>query len=203
MALQNRVTPKGEIIADPAHGLFMGNRGGRFHNPDKTLGARRWTGKGWIICRTAFKRRKRAVMMPNSYTELFFLDEATALAAGHRPCGECRRVALRAFVAAWDVSGRTPLKAIDHTLHGERVTRDREQITHFADADKLPDGAFVEIESAAWLVDGDSVFRWTPSEYAERNVRPDGEITVLTPRSTVKVLQAGYSPNIHPSRLNL
>lgn len=207
MTLQNRVTPFGDIVADPARGLFLGNRCGRFHNPDRTLGVRRWAGKAWLICLTEFKGRRRELMMANGYTELFFLDEATALAAGHRPCGECRRAALKAFVAAWDAaSGQetaTRLKAIDQTLHVERVARSREQITHLADAGTLPDGAFVEIENAAWLVDGDGVFRWTPSGYGEKNARPYGEVTVLTPRSTVKVLQAGYSPVIHPTRPRL
>lgn len=204
MALQNRVTPKGEIIADPARGLFMGNRGGRFHNPDRTLGARRWAGKAWIICQTEFKGRERDVMAPNSYTELFFLDEATALAAGHRPCGECRRSALKAFLVAWiAASGNEKSglpRAVDQRLHLDRVTRKREQVTHRADAETLPDGTFVEIENAAWLIDGDDIRRWTPVGYAEKLARPKAEVTVLTPKLTVSVLQAGYKPLIHPSR---
>ena len=101
MPLQNRVTPEGEIIATPARGLMMGNRGGRLHRPDKTLTARRWTSRAWIACRLEFNNRHRRVMSPNSYTELFFLDEATALAAGHRPCFECRRQDFMAFAQIW------------------------------------------------------------------------------------------------------
>ena len=102
MPLQNRVTPEGEIIATPHRGLMMGNRGGCFHLPDRTLGSRRWATRQWIACVLEFKgRHRQAMMQPNRYTELFFLDEATALAAGHRPCFECRRRDAERFAALW------------------------------------------------------------------------------------------------------
>src|SRR5262245_10377094 len=125
MPLQNRVTPTGEIIADPARGTLMGNRGGPLHRPDQTLGARRWVSKAWICCRLEFKGRRRQVMSPGKYTELFFLDEATALAAGHRPCFECRRAEAEQFARLWaKVHGahdRARAGDMDRVLHAERV----------------------------------------------------------------------------------
>ncbi len=197
------MTPFGDIIVDSAHGMFMGNRGGRIHNPDKTLTNRRWAGSAWIICLTAFKGRKRELMAPNSYTELFFLDEATALAAGHRPCGECRRSDLKEFMTAWDQAWgtpeKTPLVRIDRCLHSERVSRSREQITYLAEVDGLPDGVFVAVDGRPYLVRGDALLLWTTSGYVERRERPNGCATLVTPRSTVGALAAGYAPAIHPS----
>src|SRR5215510_5847359 len=133
MPLQNRVTPEGEIIATRHRGLMMGNRGGAFHLPDKTLAPRRWATRQWIACVLEFKGRHREVMQPNRYTELFFLDEATALAAGHRPCFECRRADAERFADLWakiqngDERARAP--AMDEVLHAERVDRDRKKVT--------------------------------------------------------------------------
>ena len=121
MTLQNRVTPFGDIIATPARGLFMGNRGGRIHDAARRLGRRRWASTQWICCRLHFKDRHRSVWA-ESYTELFFLDEPTALAAGHRPCFECRRADAMAFAAAWARGGARPKAAdMDRVLHRERL----------------------------------------------------------------------------------
>ena len=122
MPLQTRITPFGELIADPARGLFMGNRGGRIHGADRKLTARRWASRQWICCRLDFKGRHRTVW-GDSYTELFFLDEVTALAAGHRPCFECRRADALAFTDAWArTCGHHPRAAeMDATLHAERL----------------------------------------------------------------------------------
>ena len=152
VALQNRVTPAGDIIATPARGEMMGNRGGALHDGARTLGVSRWRTKAWITCRLEFKGRHRQVMTPRRYTELFFLDEATALAAGHRPCGECRRADFNRFVACWlranrpDHSGpRPPIAIVDRQLHQERVRRDRAKVTIAAPLDEVADGAFVRL----------------------------------------------------------
>src|SRR5271167_1181290 len=117
--LQNRVDPFGDFHATVARGTVMGNRGGRLHRDDRTLGTRRWTSKRWIVCRCEFRGRRRDVW-GNGYTELFFLDESTALAAGHRPCFECRRDAAKAFLAAFP-GAPTHADAMDEVLHGERL----------------------------------------------------------------------------------
>src|SRR5438132_14289469 len=148
MPLQNRVDPFGELHAVAARGLFMGNRGGRIHRDDRTLPRRRWTSRAWICCRLAFKGRHRTVW-GHSYTELFFLDEPTALAAGHRPCYECRRADANAFAAAWArakglrTSPRAP--AMDRVLHAERLAG-RAKRRHAMALDELPDGAMVAID---------------------------------------------------------
>src|SRR5688572_12995054 len=148
MPLQNRVTPEGEIVATPHRGLMMGNRGGCFHLPSRTLGARRWATRQWIACVLEFKGRHRPTMMqPNRYTELFFLDEATALAAGHRPCFECRRRDAERFAELWaGVQGRTERErapAMDDALHAERLDTARRKVTFRARRADIPSGAFV------------------------------------------------------------
>ena len=197
MTLQNRVTPGGEIIADPARGTLMGNRG-ILHDARQRLGAARWRHPHWIFCRLAFKGRRRQVMAPRRYTELFFLDAATALAAGHRPCCECRREDFRRFQAAWrrafgqDASAG----AIDRVLHQARVEpRSRRQIRFEAPLDDLPDGAFVllpDAPSPPLLVQGDRLHPWHPGGYGPPRERRSGRVIVLTPAPTVAVLRAGY-----------
>ncbi|ALG90096.1 hypothetical protein JT55_04840 [Rhodovulum sp. NI22] len=202
MPLQNRVQPTGQIIATPARGLFMGNRG-ILHDEQQRLGAARWRHKAWITCALAFKGRRRGLMTPHSYTELFFLDEAVALAAGHRPCAECRRADFNRFGAAWALAqgraARAP--AMDAALHRARVTRDRRQITHMADIAALPDGAFVALPGGKiCLVLGAFLWPYRPEGYASPLPRPaGGNVTVLTPRPAVAVLAAGYRPALHPS----
>lgn len=207
--LQNRVTPEGQIVATPHRGLLLGNRGGAFHRPDQTLGRRRWASRQWIACLLAFKGRHREVMQPNRYTELFFLDEATALAAGHRPCFECRRADAVRFAALWATAhaqaDSPSAPAMDTVLHAERVDRAGTKVTWLAPADSLPDGSFVRIAgtgavSAPHLIDGERLLAWSSAGYNAVRERPRrSQLTVLTPRSVVAVLSAGYRPMLHPS----
>lgn len=207
MTLQNRVTPTGDLVADPARGTLMGNRG-ILHGADRRLGQARWCHPHWIFCRLAFKGRRREVMAPRRYTELFFLDEATALAAGHRPCCECRREDFRRFQAAWrhafaihgDGHGANPddprAGVIDRVLHHARVEpRTRRQIRFQAALDDLPDGAFVLLrdDPMPLLVEGDRLYPWRPAGYGPPRPRAAGSpAVVLTPEPTVAVLRAGY-----------
>jgi hypothetical protein len=202
MPLQNRVTPFGDLSASPARGMFFGNRGGRFHTDAKTLTARRWASRQWICCVLDFKGRQRDVW-GRFYTELFFLDEPTALAAGHRPCFECRRKEAQIFAAKWQEAYRlsVPPKAgeMDEVLHGERL-RGRAKRMHRRNIDALPDGAFVALEEDALAVRGHTLLRWTPQGYVGRRKRPRGiAVDVLTPPTILAVLSAGYQPHWHPS----
>lgn len=205
MALQNRVTPRGEIVAHPARGGFMGNRGGRMHDEAKRLGTRRWATRAWIICVLEFRGRHREVMAPRRYTELFFLDEAVAIAAGHRPCAECRRQAFNrwrdAFRAGNGLAEPPRAGDMDRRLHIERlVPKTREKAVWTANVGELPDGAFVELDGVAHLVFGDALLPWSFEGYGVRRPRPRaGQVTVLTPQSSVATLGAGYRPEIAPS----
>jgi hypothetical protein len=209
MPLQNRVTPEGEIIATSHRGLMMGNRGGCFHLPDRTLGPRRWATRQWIACVLEFKgRHRQAMMQPNRYTELFFLDEATALADGHRPCFECRRRDAEYFAALWAETRDWPAPArapeMDVTLHAERVGPQGRKNTYRAQLAGLPDGVFVRIadggSAQAYLVDNKRLLSWTPAGYGPALPAPKRrDVEVLTPRSIVAVLSAGYRPMLHPS----
>ena len=195
MPLQNRVTPFGDIVATPERGTVMGNRG-ILHDGHRRLGRRRWTHKAWICCATEFRGRKRQIMAPGRYTELFFLDEAVALAAGHRPCFECRREAAKAYAACW--GGGPQAGEMDRVLHAERLDGRRRRIHTCAFAE-LPDGAFVSREGAAWLVRGPLLLRYTPGGYDGAVKRPSGAAEVLTPPATLRALRAGYAPLLHPS----
>jgi hypothetical protein len=202
MPLQNRVTPFGELRAVAARGLFMGNRGGRFHTDSRTLTARRWVSRQWICCVLEFRGRQRDVW-GRFYTELFFLDEPTALAAGHRPCFECRRNDAMAFAETWQVARRLRARPaageMDGVLHAERL-HGRAKRLHRRKADDLPDGAFVALEDEAFAVRGDVLLRWTPKGYDARKPRPRGAtLDVLTPPAILAVLSAGYRPRWHPS----
>jgi hypothetical protein len=202
MPLQNRVTPFGDLVATPVRGLFLGNRGGRFHTDARTLTARRWASRQWICCVLDFKARHRDVW-GRFYTELFFLDEPTALAAGHRPCFECRRQDALAFSEAWQVAKhlrtRPTAGEMDIALHRERLDG-RAKRLHRRDIDALPDGAFVALEEGAFAVRGDSLLRWTPDGYDARQARRRGiTVDLLTPPAILTVLSAGYRPCWHPS----
>ncbi|EAQ12122.1 hypothetical protein RB2654_01430 [Rhodobacterales bacterium HTCC2654] len=195
--LQNRVMPDGRIVVDPARGSFTGNRGILAFDDTGRLGARRWSHHAWIICTLEHPRGRYHGPQPqNAWTPLFFLDEAVALAAGHRPCGYCRRHAFDAFRTA---SGIDRAPQIDRALHRARVRRDRTQITHVALADTLPNWAFIRHEGAPWIVQGGFIRRFTPGGYRDRATRPRGEVTVLTPAPTVTALAGGYIPALHPS----
>lgn len=201
MPLQNRVTPSGEIIATPARGTMMGNRGGAFHTPERTLTHRRWKTKAWICCVLQFKGRRRVVMTPNRYTELFFLDEATALAAGHRPCFECRRVDALRFTDAWQMAAkgnrRPSAPEMDKVLHVERTGKVRPAAARIGD---LPNGAFVTWQEQPHLVLARRLRPWSVDGYARAvDVNLTERLAVLTPPSIVAVLSAGYWPNVHVS----
>ncbi len=191
MGLQNRVTPEGEIVRAAWRGAFTGNRG-CLHGPDRELGAARWRTKAWICCLLEFRGRRREPMPPGKWTALFFWDEAMALAAGHRPCGECRHADHVRFREAWAAAGLPGRYAreIDAELHEARVTRRREKVVHVADAAGLPDGTVL---SGGILLAGGGAFRWSPEGYAPVP-RPGGAVTVLTPAPVVTVLRAGYRP---------
>lgn len=203
MPLQNRVTPFGELVAEPARGLLMGNRGGRFHEPaTRALKRRRWASKQWICCLLDFKARRRAVWRAG-YTELFFLDEVTALAAGHRPCCECRRAAARGFQAAL-ARGRPgraavmSLAEIDARLHAERLDG-RAKRLHRAPATELPDGAMIARRGKAFAMRGDRILPWSLNGYGPPQRRPLDEVDVLTPPLSLAALRGGYAPLWHPT----
>jgi hypothetical protein len=204
MPLQNRVDPFGQLFADPARGTFMGNRGGRFHTAARTLTARRWASRQWICCVLAFKGRHRDVW-GRFYTELFFLDEPTALAAGHRPCFECRRREADSFAEYWRIAhhlrSRPRAAEMDQVLHRERL---QGRAKRRRSIDGLPDGAFIALDGAAFAVRGDALLRWTPEGYEARVRRPRGTVVnVLTPPAIIGVLGAAYQPCWHPSAARL
>ncbi len=203
MPLQNRVTPLGQLIADPARGLFMGNRGGRIHDPaSRTLMRRRWASRRWICCVTSFKNRQREVMGPG-YTELFFLDEVTALAAGHRPCFECRRRDAQAFANRWQQAfGLTnPPSAddMDLVLHRERpISGEPDPGT--VDINSLPDGAMITVGEDIFTVRNQNLWLWSPHGYHLEVCEPKAAQGVLiTPSAIIEILRAGYLPVWHSS----
>jgi hypothetical protein len=203
MPLQNRVTPLGELVADPARGLVYGNRG-CLHDAHGRI-RRHYQVKRWIACRLEFRARRRSPLMrPGRFTELFFLDEATALAAGHRPCAECRREDYDRFAARWvELHGESGAETIDTRLHEERWDSPaRTRRLHTARLDELPDGAFVLHDGVPKLVRNDELLTWTPGGYTQREPRPGGDATLLTPPSLVKLLRTGWEsgvPVFHPT----
>jgi hypothetical protein len=198
MPLQNRVTPFGDLVSSPERGLFTGNRG-IIHDPaTRTLLSRRWSAKAWIVCSCSYKGIRRDVWAGRSWTELFFLDEATALAAGHRPCFTCRRTAAEAFRKAWAIGNRiaAPRAAeMDAALHRERL-EGRAKRLHPLPA-SFPDGTMLAAGSEAFLISGGAPWRWTFAGYAPAAApRFDA---LITPPSSLGALAAGYRPVLHPS----
>ncbi len=202
MPLQNRVDPCGAIFSTVARGTFMGNRGGVLHNQERQI-VRQYASRRWITCLLEFKGRRRTVMSPNRYTELFFLDEAVAMAAGHRPCAECRRARFNAFKDAW--GGRASrADEIDIELHRARIDRRKGKVTYQGSLRSLPDGCFVQIEGSNYLVWGDALLLWSPGSYMAKLRRQDDlTVTVLTPEPLVRCIRQGYRPEIHQSALAL
>jgi hypothetical protein len=197
--LQNRVTPFGEIVALQGRGLVMGNRG-VLHDDGRRI-VRSSQVRRWIACRIEFRGRRRTIMAPKRYTELFFLDEATALSAGHRPCRECRYADYQRFRSLWEgcFGGPAGADAMDTQLHRERLTGKTKR-TFRSDVGALPDGSYVALDGDAWLVWGDEVLAWSGAGYTTWRSRPARmEVEVLTPRSIVAVLSAGFRPGIHPT----
>jgi hypothetical protein len=205
MPLQNRVTPLGDLVADPARGLVYGNRG-CLHDETGRI-RRRYAGKRWIACRLVFRDwHRHPLLQPGRFTELFFLDEATAFAAGHRPCALCRREDYDRFSGIWRSlhPDQIGADAIDAQLHSERVAPGtRAQLRHAAEVDELPDGAFVLSEDGPHLVLGQHLLEWTAAGYTRRSRCPDGRrVVLITPPSLVAVLRAGWQPAVplvHPS----
>jgi hypothetical protein len=202
MPLQNRVTPQGDIIADPHRGLFTGNRG-IIHDPaTKTLLRKRWSNPAWLTCVCEFRGRRRKVMGGRSWTELFFLDEATAFAAGHRPCFYCRRDDANRFRAAWEEgNGVTSVLApdIDAVLHRERLDRGGKRLHPLPmPMEKLPDGTMLQAGAESYLIAQGRALQWSFAGYraAETAVR---DAMLLTPPSTLRAFAAGYRPVLHPS----
>jgi hypothetical protein len=210
MPLQNRVTPFGEIIATHARGLFMGNRG-RLHDEYRTLRRQHTSERRWLVCNIKFRERKRTPMSPGRYTELFFLDEATALAAGHRPCAECRNAEYRRFKELWVGANRERIKdtanggvvsaeQIDGVLQTERMSADGTKRRFRSTCKELPDGVLIAPDESpdAYLIWKNSLYHWTPGGYDDRRpLQRPATVEVLTPRSIVRTIAAGYVPIVH------
>jgi hypothetical protein len=211
MPYQNRVNPFGEIFrpeSSQVRGLVMGNRG-CLHDREKRI-VRPFQVQRWIICKLEYKDWRRSeIMAAGKYTELFFLDEATALAAGHRPCALCSHERYQDFVEKWthafesSPDDRQPTaEQIDRVLHDQRIDSQRRKVTFPARLGDLPQGCFISFpgENISWLLWGNRLFKWAPSGYPESMPLPEGlEVQVLTPAATVQVLRAGYEPDLHPS----
>ena len=204
MPLQNRVTPLGDIVATSQRGTFTGNRG-IIHDPaTRTLLNRHWTTKAWITCVCEFRGRRRDVMATRSWTELFFLDEATALAAGHRPCFYCRRDDANAFRAAWATgNGTLPLRApeMDAVLDSERRDGRRKRLHDLPmPLERLPDGAMLQAGEDSFVMRGGRALRWSFDGYSETtDLRATPKL--ITPPSTLRALMAGYRPVLHESAM--
>jgi hypothetical protein len=200
MPRQNRVTPAGEIIAHPARGTLFGNRG-CLHDATGRI-VRTHQGRRWIACVLSFKGRRRALLQPGRYTELFFLDDPTALAAGHRPCAECRRADYKRFRDAWAraFGNRPDADTMDRILHAARIDpANGAPVRPAAQSDRLPDGAMALIDGAPHLARGGAAYPWSPMGYGDPRQWPAGNAAVLTPAPILAVLAAGYAPFCHPS----
>lgn len=206
MTLQNRIDPWGKLNAVAARGAWMGNRG-ILHDDQKQIMAP-WRHKSWITCELKFKNRKRAVFSAGRYSELFFLDEATALSAGHRPCAECRRGRYNEFKTLWcavmlgiATPASIPVSRIDSQLHVERAVRGGGKLTFRTEFKHVPEGAFIEIDGAAFLIWRGGLHRWSPQGYVRtmRALSPSDEVIVLTPASIALLYQHGFKPQVHDS----
>ena len=202
MHLQNRVTPFGEIVAISQRGLFTGNRG-IIHDPaTTTLLAKRWATRTWLVCDCEFEGRRRKVMATRSWTELFFLDEAVALAAGHRPCFLCRRATAERFRTCWASSRAEPppsAEQMDAALHAERLEHGLKRLHPMTLLlSNLPDGAIVAVDGDAYTLCTGMAYRWTDDGYDRGIILRDAD-WLLTPPSMVMALFAGYRPILHPS----
>jgi hypothetical protein len=207
--LQNRVDPFGNILKTAARGHWMGNRG-VLHDADRNL-LRNFKLKNWITCHLEFRGRKRAVMAPNRYTELFFLDEATSYAAGHRPCFECRRQEYEKFKSSWlqgnpeyGFNEKTSIQKIDDILHRERLGKDGAKPTFEESPDRIPNGCFVLFEEKAWMLYDGTLFMWTAEGYKEKKTLPLAKkLHVITLKSIVRAFRAGLERQVDASAFKL
>ena len=197
MPLQNRCDPFGALIATPARGTMMGNRGGKFHRDDRTLGGRRWSSRHWICCDLHYTNATHEAMGAG-YTSLFFLDEVTALSAGHRPCFFCRRKEARHFLAL----AEPPLMAdeADRILHAQRHASRKNAVTQDCAVADLPDGAMIAIDGVAYAVRGARLLRWSFEGYTDPLPRRSIQrAALITPPLFVAILARGFQPPWHPS----
>ncbi|MDN3551645.1 hypothetical protein [Mucilaginibacter aquaedulcis] len=200
--LQNRVNPLGQLIKTPERGAWLGNRG-VIHNNDQEI-VRPFKIRAWITCLLQYKNRHRQIMQPDRWTELFFLDEATAFSAGHRPCFQCRYKDHMLFKEFWlkgnpqyGFNMNIPVAEIDNILQTERIASDKTKVTYQANLNRLPNGTFVTYHDKPYLVKNGRLYLWTPGGYEIDIAFPDvAEITVLTPRSFVNMFSAGYVPQM-------
>ena len=203
MPLQNRVTPEGDIVAVAQRGTMLGNRGGCFHGLDQNLKLRRFATRQWICCLLQFKNRRRhPLMQPGLYTELFFLDEATAWAAGHRPCFECRRADAVRFAELWNAveqrTGRAAAPDMDVRLHAERIDRYGRKVTSSGRFGDLPDGVMVRYKNQPGLVHRAQFLAWSFDGYRPAiALAGDIVVEVLTPPTMVAIIRAGCQPMLH------
>ena len=206
MPLQNRVDPWGQLKAVSAHGAMLGNRG-IIHNEQKQITAP-WRGKAWVTCQLRFEGITRAVFSTGSYSELFFVDEATALSAGHRPCADCRRERFNEFKSAWVAANRERVEPdnptiaeIDKVLHAERASKDGEKVTFEAKIDELPPGTFIDVGGDTMLIWRGRMRAWSFEGYSKGHERPPSStiVRVLTPASNVRIFSAGFSPQVNVS----
>lgn len=200
--LQNRVDPFGNLIKTEARGSWTGTRG-VIHNDQQEI-IRTFKLKAWLTCKLEFKGRKRKVMSLDRYTELFFLDEATAFAAGHRPCCECRREDFNKFKSFWlagnpayNFDKKTSIQRIDNVIHEERINRNKSKVTFEENIHNIPDGSFILLNNEPYIVLGSQFYLWSPFGYRDGIALPNVEkLIVLTPKSIVNTFRAGYLPQI-------
>jgi hypothetical protein len=209
MSRQNRVDPWGQLNAVTAKGALLGNRG-ILHNDQEQI-ITQWRSKAWLTCQIKFMERKSTVFEPNSYSQLFFVDEATAFAAGHRPCAECRRERFNEFKAAWIeanrelIQGENPTIAdIDKVIHAERVTEEKRKRTFVAQLGSLPAGAMIDVDGTPLLVWRGKLLPWSFDGYgkSQASLPSSTSVQVLTPASVVRVFASGFTPQIHLSAFN-
>jgi len=204
MPLQNRVNPNGGIEAVKSRGSFLGNRG-IIHNEQKEITSP-FKIKGWVTCQLEFKGRKRELMAKGRYTELFFLDEATAFSAGHRPCAECRRTRYNEFKTKWLeanqsllIDDSTSITNIDKIIHQDRINK-KQKVTYLNKMNLLPNGTMIQIDGIEYLIWKYKVFKWTFQGYESTNINIiDTDVTVLTPKSYVEMFKKGFIPTVHIS----
>ncbi|MFT5706099.1 MAG: hypothetical protein ACI9ES_000370 [Oceanospirillaceae bacterium] len=207
MPLQNRVTPSGQLVIADARGAFLGNRG-ILHDAEKNIIAP-WRHKSWVTCQLSFKGAKRALFSAHNYTELFFLDEATAFSAGHRPCAYCRRSRFNEFKQSWlraiskDLTRSLSVTDIDKQLHLERAIRGGGKVSYTTEFDDIAQGTFIEHTGEVYLFWKGALKRWTHHGYVGGIAVPNENerVKVLTPFSIVQLYKSGFEPKVHESAL--